>query len=72
MDEILAEGLLSPRDLAQLLKISLPTAYKWASRGILPSYKLEGIVRFSRGDVLDFLQKRRKVGQQSVNNPRNG
>lgn len=64
------EGLLSPRELSQLLKISLPTAYKWAERGILPSYKLEGLVRFSRDDVLEFLQKRRRFGQKTVNEPR--
>jgi len=65
------EGLLSPKELAQILRISVPTAYQWARRGILPYYKLEGVVRFSRDDVLDFLQNRRKVGQKKVNMARN-
>jgi len=66
------EELLSPKELSRILKISPITVYKWAERGILPSYKLEGVLRFSRDDVLDFLQKRRKVGQKMVNEPRNG
>jgi len=66
------EELLSPKELSRILKISPITVYKWAERGILPSYKLEVVLRFSRDDVLDFLQKRRKVGQKMVNEPRNG
>ena len=61
------EELLSVKELARILKISPVTAYKWAERGVIPHYKLEGVVRFSRDDVLDFLQNRRKVGQELVN-----
>jgi excisionase family DNA binding protein len=61
------EELLSPKELARILRISPVTAYKWAERGVIPHYKLEGVVRFSRDDVLDFLQKRRRVGQKMVN-----
>jgi excisionase family DNA binding protein len=61
------EELLSPKELARILRISPVTAYKWAERGVIPHYKLEGVVRFSRDDVLDFLEKRRKVGQRMVN-----
>ena len=65
----MVEELLTPRELAKILKISPATAYKWAERGVLPSYKLEGVVRFDPKDVLDFLQNRRKIGQKSVNGP---
>jgi excisionase family DNA binding protein len=61
------EDLLSPKELSGILKVSQVTLYQWARRGILPHYKLEGVVRFSRDDVLDFLEKRRKVGQKKVN-----
>ena len=61
------EELLSPKELARILKVSHVCIYKWAERGVIPHYKLEGVVRFSRDDVLDFLQKRRKVGQKIVN-----
>ena len=65
------EELLSPKELSRILKISPITVYKWAERGILPSYKLEGVVRFSRDDVLEFIQKHRRVSQKLVNGPRN-
>jgi excisionase family DNA binding protein len=61
------EELLSPKELARILKISTVTAYKWAERGVLPSYKLERVIRFDPKDVLDFLQKRRKIGPKMVN-----
>jgi excisionase family DNA binding protein len=60
------EGLLSPREVAELFKVSVPTVYAWASRGVIPHYKLGTVVRFSPDDVLKFLQERRKVGQKSV------
>ena len=61
------EELLSPKELARILKVSQPCVYKWTERGIIPHFRLEGSIRFSRDDVLDFLQKRRKVGQKLVN-----
>lgn len=61
------DELLSPKELARILRISPVTAYKWAERGIIPHYKLGGVVRFARDDVLDFLQKRKKIGQKMVN-----
>ncbi|MFX0200812.1 MAG: helix-turn-helix domain-containing protein [Candidatus Hodarchaeota archaeon] len=65
------EEILSPKELSKILKVSLVCVYKWAERGVIPSYKLEGVVRFSRDDVLDFLQNRKKVGQNKVNVARN-
>lgn len=70
LNGVLMEALLSPKELSRLLKVSQVTIYKWAERGIISSYKLEGVLRFSSDDVLDFLQKRRKVGQKSVNGMR--
>jgi len=64
------EELLSPKELARILRISQVCVYKWAERGVIPYYKLEGVVRFSRGDVLDFLQNRRRVGQKMVKRSR--
>lgn len=65
------EELLSPKELSRVLKVSPVTIYKWAERGVLPSFKLEGVLRFSPDDVMDFLQKRKKIGQKMVNEPRN-
>lgn len=61
------EELLSPKELARILKVSQVCVYKWAARGIIPHYKLERTIRFAPHDVLEFIQKRRKVGQEMVN-----
>ena len=68
MDEL---ELLSAKQLASLLKVSLPCVYRWAEKGILPSYKLEGVVRFRCDDVFDWLQKRKRVGQKMVSGKEN-
>jgi excisionase family DNA binding protein len=57
------EELLSPKEIATLLKVSVPTIYSWAQRGIIPCYKLGMCVRFSRDDLLEFLRKSRKDSQ---------
>ncbi|NIQ40306.1 MAG: helix-turn-helix domain-containing protein [Proteobacteria bacterium] len=44
-----------------MLKVSQTCIYKWAARGVLPHFKLENSVEFSRDDVLDFLKKRSMI-----------
>ena len=56
------DELYSPKELARKLKVADITVYKWAERGILPSYKLQGVVRFSAEDVLEFLSRRKRNG----------
>lgn len=51
--------LLKPEDVAKRLKVARVTVYKWARKGVLPYYKLEGSVRFKVEDVKDFTEARR-------------
>ena len=65
------EALLSPEEVAELLKIARVTVYSWAEKGLLPHYKL-GIphftkrgkkqvtkgLRFSEDDVKAFIESR--------------
>jgi len=51
--------LLKPGEVAALIKVKPVTVYAWASRGILPHFKLEGVIRFSREDILEFIRQRR-------------
>jgi excisionase family DNA binding protein len=51
--------LLTPQDVAKILKIARTTPYQWARRGILPHYKLEGVIRFKMEDIKAFVNERR-------------
>jgi len=53
------EALLSPQDVAKLLRIAPVTVYKWAERGLLPHFKLEKVIRFSAQDIEDFVRERK-------------
>lgn len=56
------EEFLSPKELARVLKVSVPTIYKWAEKGILPNVKIENTLRFSRGEIWHFLQEHKRGG----------
>lgn len=56
-------GLLTPEDVAILLRIDLRTLANWRYRGCGPVFtKLGGIVRYTRDDVNSFvLASRQKI-----------
>jgi len=54
------EDLISPKELSKLLKVSEAWPYKMIQRGRIPYYKIEGVVRFRRGDIEAFLEECRK------------
>lgn len=48
--------LLSRQEVAQLLKISLPTLFNYQKSGILKSYRIGSRVLFKNGEVMEALQ----------------
>ena len=57
MEEL--DELLTPEEVAKRLKVAKVTPYQWAQRGVLPYYKLEGVVRFRLQDIKDFVRSGR-------------
>lgn len=54
------ENLISPQQLADFVKKSVWTIYRWNSLGTGPSYfKVGGTVRYELSDVLAWLDDRR-------------
>lgn len=51
--------LLTPKQVAKLLAVTEMCIYQWAKRGIIPHYKVEKCVRFSKNDLQAFLESRR-------------
>ena len=49
------EEIMTPSEVAALLKIHLKTVYKLAERGVIPGNRIGRSWRFSRGDVLELV-----------------
>lgn len=51
----MSQTLLTARQVADLLQVSLRTAYRYAADGTIPARKVGGTVRFHRADLADLL-----------------
>lgn len=60
------EEIMTPSEVAALLKIHLKTVYKLAEKGVIPGNRIGRSWRFSRGDVLEL------VSSKSMNLSDNG
>jgi excisionase family DNA binding protein len=49
--------LLNPKEASELLKVKLPTIYKWADDGTLPAIRIGKTVRFDKELIEEFLRK---------------
>jgi excisionase family DNA binding protein len=48
-------NILTVKDVATLLKIKPSTVYAWAEQRVIPSYKMNGSLRFSEEDIRNWL-----------------
>ena len=54
--------LLTAEEVARILKVSLSAVFKWAKKGIIPSYRIhEKCLRFKRPDIEAFVEKGKGV-----------
>jgi excisionase family DNA binding protein len=60
------EEIMTPSEVAALLKIHLKTVYKLAEKGVIPGNRIGRSWRFSRTDVLEL------VSSKSMNLSDNG
>ncbi|MCK9578946.1 MAG: helix-turn-helix domain-containing protein [Methanoregula sp.] len=51
--------LLTTAELAEFLRISMPSVYRLVEQRIIPFYKIKGVIRFAKGEVLEYLQHNR-------------
>lgn len=58
----MGDEILTIREVAELLKINEKTAYKLASAGKIPGFKVGGSWRFDRQEIASWIK--RKVEEQ--------
>jgi excisionase family DNA binding protein len=62
----MSDEILTIREVADLLKINEKTAYKLASAGKIPGFKVGGSWRFDRQEIANWIK--RKVEEQQRGN----
>lgn len=50
---------LSVRDVAQLLKVSEKSIYRWVNQELIPAYRIHGQHRFNQAEVIEWATARR-------------
>jgi excisionase family DNA binding protein len=56
--------LLRVPEVAQLLRVRASTVYTWTEAGILPSYRVGRLLRFSRTEIEEWLADRATAGDR--------
>lgn len=47
--------ILNVKEVSELLKVEISTVYAWAEQRKIPSYKMNGSLRFSEDDIQAWL-----------------
>jgi excisionase family DNA binding protein len=56
------EELLTAEEVAKILKVSPSAVFKWAKKGIIPSYRIhEKCLRFKKPDIEAFVENGKGV-----------
>ena len=60
------DGLVTRKQAAVILGLSLPTLHDYTTRGIVPAYRLGSRVRYKKGDLLNCLLKVQTVKHRAA------
>ena len=63
------EEIMTPSEVAALLKIHLKTVYKLAERGVIPGNRIGRSWRFSRSDVLELVSSKTLTFGETTESP---
>lgn len=57
---------LTVKDVSQMLSIKANTLYCWALRGKIPSLRINGVVRFDKNKISDWLKDMQRDSSAST------
>lgn len=60
------------KEVAELLQAKESTLYSWAEKGLIPSYKINGLLRFDMEEIKEWLKESRKAHCRQNKPARNG
>lgn len=59
------EKAMEPKEVAELLNVSVRSVIRLAERGEMVAFKVGGLWRFHRSDVDDYITRQKQKQQQS-------
>jgi excisionase family DNA binding protein len=58
---------LTVKEVSEIIKVKPSTIYQWAELGQIPCLKLNGLLRFSEDDLMEWIKKCKKEPHFSYN-----
>jgi excisionase family DNA binding protein len=55
------EEFFSVKDLSYYLNVKAKTIYSWVSKRVIPFYRLQGILRFKKSEIEQWLKEECKA-----------
>jgi len=59
--------LLNVKQVAEILNAKPSTIYQWAESGLVPCFKLNGLLRFSEDDIIAWIKSCKNRPQEGYN-----
>jgi excisionase family DNA binding protein len=57
--------LATVNDVANVLKVKKSTLYAWVNQGAIPSYKLNGLIRFEMDEIEEWVRCSKTMADKS-------
>ncbi len=67
MSSIKLLSILTVKEVAELIKAKPSTVYSWAEQGVIPCFKLNGLLRFDEGEISDWINGCKNSGERHYN-----
>lgn len=64
--------LMDIKEVSGFTKVKVSTLYTWASSGLIPSFKLNGVLRFDLDEVIDWVKRGRNMKADPTPRKRRG
>ncbi len=61
--------ILTVKEVSELLNVEISTVYAWAEQRKIPSFKMNGSLRFSEGDIKTWIEACKRPAE-AYNNSR--
>jgi excisionase family DNA binding protein len=61
MEEVSTMGFVTIKDISKYLKVKESTLYSWVHNGLIPFYKLNGLLRFDMDEIEIWIKASKRI-----------
>ena len=59
-------NIITIKELSEFLKVKESTLYAWVSKGLIPFYKLNGLLRFNMDEITEWIKRNKKENANQI------